>query len=73
MSLNNLLAALAENSMLYIEITETIEKEETVLIGFEAPGWEALSAELLARQVDKVFVDCSSIIANVKIHLAADN
>ena len=73
MSLNQLLATLAENKMLYIEITETIEKEETVLIGFEAPGWESLSAELLARQVDKVSVDTSSIIANIKVHLAADN
>ena len=57
-----------KNSSLFV-----FKKEETVLIGFEAPGWESLSAELLERVVDDVHVDSSSIVVEIKIHLAADN
>lgn len=70
MSLTELLATLKENEMLYVEITETEDNKEVVLIGFEASGWESLSTELLARTVDKVTVDTSSVLANIKIHLS---
>ena len=69
MSLNNLLAALAENSMLYIEIIE----DKNTLIEFEAPGYESLSSELLARTVDKIILDSSNMIMTVKIILTPDN
>lgn len=69
MSLNNLLAALADNSMLYIEIIDG----KNTLIEFEAPGYGSLSDELLSRIVDKVIIDSSNIVTNVKIALVADN
>ena len=68
MSLNNLLAALAENSMLYIEIIDG----KNTLIEFEAPGYGSLSDELLSRTVDKVIIDSSNIVTTVKI-LLTDN
>lgn len=74
MSLNELLATLADNGTLDIEITETVvvseKTEEVALIEFEAPGWESLSAELLQRTVDKVIIDSSSLYASMKIHLS---
>ena len=54
MTLNELLAALVDNENLNIEIIETVSEEDNVIIEFEAPGYEALSSELLARTVDKV-------------------
>lgn len=69
MNLNNLLAALAENSMLYIEIIDG----KNTLIEFEAPGYGSLSDDLLLRTVDKVIIDSSNIVTNVKITLVADN
>lgn len=68
MSLNNLLAALAENSMLYIEIIE----QENTLIEFEAPGYGSLNEDLLLRTVDKVIIDSSNIVPTMKI-LLSDN
>lgn len=69
MSLEELLTTLEDNKMLYIEITETIEDKEIGIIGFEAPGWEALNPELLARTVDKISVETMNIVANIRIHL----
>ena len=69
MSLNELLAALAENSMLYIEIIDG----KNTLIEFEAPGYGSLNDDLLLRTVDKVIIDSSNIVTNVKITLVADN
>ena len=68
MNLNNLLAALAENSMLYIEIIDG----KNTLIEFEAPGYGSLSDDLLLRTVDKVIIDSSNIVTTVKI-LLTDN
>ena len=68
MNLNNLLAALAENSMLYIEIIDG----KNTLIEFEAPGYGSLSDDLLSRTVDKVIIDSSNIVTTVKI-LLTDN
>ena len=48
MSLNELLAALAENSMLYIEIIDG----KNTLIEFEAPGYGSLNDDLLLRTVE---------------------
>lgn len=68
MNLNNLLAALADNSMLYIEIIDG----KNTLIEFEAPGYGSLSDDLLLRTVDKVIIDSSNIVTTVKI-LLTDN
>ena len=54
MALNELLESLVENENLNVEIIETVNEEDKVIIEFEAPGYEALSSELLARTVDKV-------------------
>lgn len=67
MTLNELLAALVDNENLNIEIIETVSEEDKVIIEFEAPGYEALSSELLSRTVDKV-----KIIAQTAISLKND-
>lgn len=75
LSLNDVLAALSEN-MLNIEITRKITEdnvtEEVPIIEFEAPGYEALSNELLEQEVDKITIDRSSISTSVTI-LLKDN
>ena len=63
MTLNELLAALVDNENLYIEIIETVSEEDNVIIEFEAPGYEALSSELLARTVDKVKIIAQTAIS----------
>lgn len=62
MTLNDLLVTLATNIGLGIKIVETVSEKENVIIEFEAPGYEALNAELLARNVDKVTINTSSTI-----------
>lgn len=57
MTLNNVLSALSENEMLYIEVIETVETKEVEIIEFDVSGYEALSDELLARTVDKIIIN----------------
>ena len=71
MTLNELLAALSNNEMLCVEIIETVEEEENIVIEFDAPGYEALSAELLARTVSEITINTqASIVAGIRIKLA---
>ena len=64
MSLNEVLAALSENDI-KIEIAKIIVddnvSDEEPIIEFEASGYEALNAKLLAQTVSKIKVDRSSI------------
>ena len=76
MSLNEVLAALSENHIL-IEIVkiqiEGTATDEVPIIELEASGYEALNAELLAEEVDKIKVDRSSINTSITIVLKPDN
>lgn len=68
MTLNDVLAALSNNEMLCIEIIETVEETDNIIIEFDAPGYEALSTELLARTVSDIIINTqASIVAGVKI------
>ena len=62
MTLNDLLVTLAANVGLGIKVVETVSEAENVIIEFEAPGYEALNAELLARNVEVVTINTSSTI-----------
>lgn len=70
MSLNEVLAALSENDI-KIEIARVIVdgtvSDEEPIIEFEASGYEALNAELLAQTVSKIKVDRSSINTSITI------
>ena len=72
MSLNEVLAALSENDI-QIEITKIItennESEEVSIIEFEASGYEALNASLLAEEVDKIKVNKTSLVPSITILL----
>lgn len=68
MTLNDVLAALSNNDMLCIEIIETVEEADNIIIEFDAPGYEALSAELLGRTVSDIIINSqASIVAGIKI------
>ena len=70
MTLNELLAALANNEMLSIEIVKTENEKENVLIEFEASGYEQLSAELLASTVSEIRISSEvSIMTGVTIKI----
>jgi len=56
MTLNDLLESLVSNETLNIEVIETVSEKDKVIIEFDAPGYEALSSELLARTVDEVMI-----------------
>lgn len=68
MTLNELLTTLAENEGLNVEVVETVSEADNVIIDFDASGYEALSAELLAREVEKVTINSqSSIVIGITI------
>ena len=54
MTLNNILEALAINKTLFIKIVTIEEEKEVEVISFEAPGYESLSSELLAKTVTEI-------------------
>ncbi len=68
MTLNELLTTLAGNETLLIEVVETVEEADSTIIEFDVPGYEALSAELLARTVESVTVKTqASILIGITI------
>ena len=68
MTLNDVLEALSNNEMLCIEVIETVEQKDNVIIEFDAPGYEALSAELLSRTVKEITINADSLVmAGMKI------
>ena len=73
MSLNEVLAALANNTMLNIEITKKEGTDDVPIIEFEASGYEALSAELLVKEVESITVGQSVSRLYVSILLKEDN
>lgn len=68
MTLNELLETLAGNETLLIEVVETVEEANNTIIEFDVSGYEALSAELLARTVESVIINTqSSILIGITI------
>lgn len=68
MTLNELLETLAGNDTLLIEVVETVEEADNTIIEFDVTGYEALSAELLARTVESVTINKqSSILIGITI------
>lgn len=68
MTLNELLETLAGNDTLLIEVVETVEEANNTIIEFDVSGYEALSAELLARTVESVIINTqSSILIGITI------
>lgn len=68
MTLNELLETLAGNDTLIIEVVETVEEADNTIIEFDVTGYEALSAELLARTVESVTINTqSSILIGITI------
>ena len=53
MALTDLLVALANNQKLYITLTD---KESTVLITFNAAGYESVESDLGSRVVKKITI-----------------
>ena len=71
MTLNELLETLAGNDTLLIEVVETVEEADNTIIEFDVTGYEALSAELLARTVESVTINTqSSILIGITIKVA---
>lgn len=70
MTLSSLLETLADNEMLNIQIKDSTDK---ILIEFEAPGYESLSAELLAMTVSKVVIDSYLSVTSQITIILSDN